>query len=241
MGESRFGKYLLYAIGEIVLVVIGILIALQINNANQQRIAKNKEVEILQDFNRGLEFDINQLDSIPLFYKRSSVAIEKILRHLEEDLPYDQTLDSSFFDTTLIFDSGGLTMASFENLKSIGFDAISNNEIRDLIIMVYDEFNPWMYEWETRYISNIMDAKRNMFNTRFVDAWNGDYNDRNVVGVMTPLDYEALKEDVEYKYYLRTQLNDLGWFIYKPSKATQLECKKLLRLIESELKPLKQQ
>ena len=238
MSQNRFGKYLLYALGEIVLVVIGILIALQINNANQLRIAKDKEIEILLDFKRGLEFDIHQLDSIPMLYQRSSSSIARILRHLEEDLPYDQTLDSSFFDTTLIFDSGGLTMATFENLKSIGFDAITNNEIRDLIILVYDEFNPWMYEWETRYINNIMDAKRDLFNTRFIDAWNGDYNDRGVTGTMTPLDYEALKDDVEYKYYLRTQLNDLGWFIYKPSEATQLECKKLLRLIEKELNTL---
>ncbi|MFT5941322.1 hypothetical protein [Sediminicola arcticus] len=34
--ENKFNKYLLYAIGEIVLVVIGILIALQINNLNEE-------------------------------------------------------------------------------------------------------------------------------------------------------------------------------------------------------------
>lgn len=36
--KNKFGNYLLYAIGEIVLVVIGILIALSINNANQRRV-----------------------------------------------------------------------------------------------------------------------------------------------------------------------------------------------------------
>lgn len=35
--ENRFGKYLLYALGEIVLVVFGILIALQVNNWNQKK------------------------------------------------------------------------------------------------------------------------------------------------------------------------------------------------------------
>ncbi len=35
--ENKFSKYLLYAIGEIILVVIGILIALQFNNRNEQR------------------------------------------------------------------------------------------------------------------------------------------------------------------------------------------------------------
>ena len=38
--ENKFGRYLIYAIGEIFLVVIGILIALQINNWNNKRIEK---------------------------------------------------------------------------------------------------------------------------------------------------------------------------------------------------------
>ena len=47
LAEGKISKYLKYAIGEIVLVVIGILIALQINNWNQQRIENKKEVELL--------------------------------------------------------------------------------------------------------------------------------------------------------------------------------------------------
>ncbi|MEM6516972.1 MAG: DUF6090 family protein, partial [Bacteroidota bacterium] len=45
--ENRFNKYLLYAIGEIVLVVIGILIALQINNWNENRKDNNVEQEVI--------------------------------------------------------------------------------------------------------------------------------------------------------------------------------------------------
>lgn len=43
LGENRFSKYMIYAIGEIALVVIGILIALSINNSNEYR--KNRETE----------------------------------------------------------------------------------------------------------------------------------------------------------------------------------------------------
>lgn len=46
--DNRFNKYLLYAIGEIILVVIGILIALQINNWNEVRKAKQNELVLLQ-------------------------------------------------------------------------------------------------------------------------------------------------------------------------------------------------
>ncbi|MCZ4410339.1 DUF6090 family protein [Cryomorphaceae bacterium 1068] len=58
--ESRFSKYMLYAIGEIVLVVIGILIALQINNWNEQK-KELKTVTVLanslkEDLNKDVEF-----------------------------------------------------------------------------------------------------------------------------------------------------------------------------------------
>ena len=51
--ENKFSKYLLYAIGEIVLVVIGILIALQINNCNEERIdpeLKREVLSVLKDY-----------------------------------------------------------------------------------------------------------------------------------------------------------------------------------------------
>lgn len=47
MSENKTGKYLKYAIGEILLVVIGILIALQINNLNEERKLRNNEQILL--------------------------------------------------------------------------------------------------------------------------------------------------------------------------------------------------
>ena len=55
--ENKFSKYLLYAIGEIILVVIGILIALQINNWNQNQQNQTKENLILNALKS--EFDEN--------------------------------------------------------------------------------------------------------------------------------------------------------------------------------------
>lgn len=56
--ESKFSKYLLYAIGEIILVVIGILIALGINNWNEIRKEKNIENKILVEISKGLKQDL---------------------------------------------------------------------------------------------------------------------------------------------------------------------------------------
>jgi len=50
--ENKFSKYLLYAIGEIILVVIGILIALSINNWNQNSTRNKLELEALKNLRR---------------------------------------------------------------------------------------------------------------------------------------------------------------------------------------------
>ena len=55
--ENRFSKYLLYAIGEIILVVIGILIALQINNWNEERKQDAIEIGYLKRLVNDLEKD----------------------------------------------------------------------------------------------------------------------------------------------------------------------------------------
>ena len=62
--ENKFGQYIKYAIGEIVLVVIGILIAVQINNWNQNR----KDDQILNEYlvkikSHTLE-DLRKLDTV---------------------------------------------------------------------------------------------------------------------------------------------------------------------------------
>ncbi len=62
--ENKFSKYLMYAIGEIVLVVIGILIALSINNWNEARKDREKEQLFLHKLNSNLSNDIISLKNI---------------------------------------------------------------------------------------------------------------------------------------------------------------------------------
>ena len=76
VSENKFSKYLIYAIGEIVLVVIGIFIALQLNNWNEIRKESNAELElynsILEDLKsefNGTEADINNAVQYDLLHK----------------------------------------------------------------------------------------------------------------------------------------------------------------------------
>ncbi|WJJ95838.1 DUF6090 family protein [Algibacter luteus] len=78
LSENKFSKYLLYAIGEIVLVIIGILIALQINNKNEQRKTENKIVSILKEVQNDLALDIQKSDELIAYYKTQDSIINLV-------------------------------------------------------------------------------------------------------------------------------------------------------------------
>jgi hypothetical protein len=70
---GRAGKYFKYAIGEIILVVIGILIALQINNWNESKNISKKEIQQLKNLKNDLKADIQLLKE-----EDSSYAIREL-------------------------------------------------------------------------------------------------------------------------------------------------------------------
>ena len=83
--ENRASKYFLYAIGEIFLVVVGILIALQVNNWNQER-KFYKEVSLIQN-ELYIEFEDNRAvlrERIDVLEK-SSQAIKTVLAYIGSD------------------------------------------------------------------------------------------------------------------------------------------------------------
>ena len=79
LSENKFSKYLLYAIGEIVLVVIGILIALWINNKNIQNQNKEKERLGLTEIRDNLISDTLQLDNNLKRFKNRQELIMKTM------------------------------------------------------------------------------------------------------------------------------------------------------------------
>lgn len=62
--ENKFSKYLIYAIGEIILVVIGILIALQINNWNENKKSISQAEKHLETMKLNLQYDILQAEML---------------------------------------------------------------------------------------------------------------------------------------------------------------------------------
>lgn len=136
--NRRFSKYILYAIGEIFLVVIGILLALQINNWNSDRIEKKSETQILVELKQGLVLDLEIIRQEQL---EIEMAIHKIMRlqELMEDpkKPYESGLDT-LFGAVYGMRHLRLNTAFYEDLKSSGLSLIRDEQIRLQIVQLFE-------------------------------------------------------------------------------------------------------
>lgn len=232
--KLKWAEYLL----EIIVIVLSIFGGLELEKWNAQREERIKEVEILRSFQNLFSKELKEFDRSLEFYREGKSSIKIILNHLENDRTYHDSLKYHFFTSTRTWGTSDLGNSSFDSFKSIGADIISNKEIRDEISFVYDFYDDWIEKFEADYIEFLLNASETLFNTRFVDFWNGDYNDPTFVGEMVPIDFEKLKTDQEYLYFLRTQRNHIGWMIEKPIEATKPRIKKLLLAIEMEIERL---
>jgi len=139
LGEGATSKYLLYAIGEIALVVIGILVALQINNWNEFKKERIRERVVLEDLeeniirnNQLIDETLQELDDI-----KESANIVKTA--VENKIAYTDTLSSHF---SFSIRHGGFLLRlnndGYESYKNAGFGIIRNEEIKDQILNLFE-------------------------------------------------------------------------------------------------------
>ena len=229
--ENKFSKYLLYAIGEIVLVVIGILIALQINNWNENRKLKGAEIKLLQNFKTSIEADTIRLNSYIELFSNVEKNIMAIQYYIEKDLPYDESLTFAFSAATFW---PNIDEEIFTTLTSSDLNTISNDSLKKEITAYYSYANSEFDSSIERYTNYIEDGVRTIFNTRFTAF--GIIPDEEKKS-MVPNDFEALKKDKEYLYFLKTQKNYFHWYMKRPLNKAKEKADHLLGSINDELTP----
>jgi len=153
--DNKPMKYMRYAIGEIILVVIGILIALQVNNWNVNRVATTSQEQLLSKLTSDLEYDINQFKEIDSIYKND---LKKIAFVTEEALSLKNSkLDSS---KQMVPGRGSVlylkvTRSTYEEMMNTGLlYQLSNEELKSKINAYY-ELADFLLEKENRDNQNL--------------------------------------------------------------------------------------
>lgn len=132
LSENKFSKYLLYAMGEIILVVIGILIALQINNGNEQRKERAREINYLMNLKADLQSEIENNEEFARFRFEKAKAASELLKgvapnSIEEVLVYTDRYEKVFIWNIFVPNNNTFKeLLSSGNLSLIKNEAIKN-------------------------------------------------------------------------------------------------------------------
>ena len=137
------GKYLKYAIGEIILVVIGILIALGINTWNENRKDQQYLSLILKEIHQDITTDLELIYSAiepRLEYK--AIAVDSLLLLISQKPPNSEILVLQNFPKAGMSFSLTMSKGGYESLKSKGIEILRNDSLRNKIAYFYENRVP---------------------------------------------------------------------------------------------------
>lgn len=180
METGKTGKYFKYAIGEIVLVVIGILIALQINNWNEERKANRQEIQLLLNLRSEFKDNLENLDSV-------AIEVDNVINSLE--LVFDQfspNQTNKSLDSLDIWLSNALQSPNWKpseyllnSLNSSGKIADLNNDHLKLLLYKWSRQQKEMLEVQIRTEKTgeeIIEYIKTYGSLRNVDVTNTEFN-----------------------------------------------------------------
>jgi len=223
-------KYLRYAMGEIVLVVIGILIALSINNWNEDRKYNVLELKLLEELKSSIIADL-PLDTLNIVRNEDAINSSKLLLdYFKSTLPYNDSLDFHFakaLNRYLAF----VKPDSYQNIKNYGLDFISNDTTKHELSLLFERNLNWLDMLDERislYENNFMIPKiGSLFESVSIHTYSKDDK-------MKPLDYESLKHNEEFKSILKVMINYREQYLHF-HKVVYARMKKLIEMIDHEI------
>ena len=159
LGEGKTTNYLKYAIGEIILVVIGILIALQVNNWNEQRKQREKELHYLTNLKTDLILNIAEIEKYIASRKSQTESAKIILDYFENKKPLDDLDDFNMHAVNVYTWQKFFQIDNtFQELTNSGnLSIISNDSIKNGLLNLETAYKKLKYEEDHfRYDSEVM-------------------------------------------------------------------------------------
>jgi hypothetical protein len=172
INENKTSIYLLYAVGEVVLVVFGILIALQINKWNENQKTKKLEIVFLENLQIDLEVDISNFN---IRIKESEGIMEKNYSFIHESYKTQEsfkdfrTLVGELWWNSEYFVAQNSTYSELNNSGQL--DIFSNKDLKNSILSHYlfyetvsnhiEEFNDFSTREFSKIVPFIIKSKMN--------------------------------------------------------------------------------
>jgi len=220
MEENKTGKYLKYAIGEILLVVVGILIALSINNWNESRKEHIHEIVLLKQLQTEFNSNLQQLDEKIFIRQEIMNSASRLLSYI--DNPETRIKDSINKHVALSIGYTTFDPIVSDLSSSGGLKLIKNNDLKQLlsfwtseIVQVTESEQTW-YRYRTEiYLPFLIEhyqlrtARHNLINTNYLKKYQINKNIDSYLfklgGIGTtkhPEDFNHLLNQPDYEDHL---------------------------------------
>lgn len=230
LSENHFSKYLLYAVGEILLVVIGILLALQINNWNESRKLKQEEIQMLSEIKLALESDLANV--FPERIQRNQkdiVRVNILLDFIEAPQTYTDSLRAHFNVLSRGNDFTPQTSA-YKVLEAKGIDLISNTKLKNEILAIYNFDYPRITVRTENKFNNIREYGRPITRRELKRK-------RGPFALYEPININQLSSNPIFWNTL-TVLNSNSKELLNLHEAQIIKVENLIQLIEEEIRSL---
>jgi hypothetical protein len=230
------GRYILYALGEIVLIVFGILLALYLNNINTIKNAKLTEIRILKEirsnlqssiisFNRSIETEQDYLESNQM-----------ILDYLDNRRPYNDVLDKAFANYFWTISTNPI-MGGYDYLKSKGVDLVTNDSLRKNISFVFEnEFSILKNENDV-WANNMQQNISYPYHVGLFRTYSYSINESTSNEGAKPFNYEALLDDNKFKSINSEIITNRKWNI-NSLQTTIVKVETLISQVDAEIEYL---
>ena len=228
-GTSR--KYAIYAIGEIALVVIGILIALQVNNWNEGQKERGIEVKVLKEVAENLGANILRLQSMIDRCNEDNQSADVIISVIDNNFFYSDSLNRYFYFALNPVDEGSfLSYVGFESLKNIGFEIIRDDQLKKEIINLFEGI---YRDLQAKYNRVNLVATPNLSKFRDQHFLFQLDSVRQQIGHM-PVDFDNLIKNKHFKSWLLSTRGVRLWIESSLHESLE-ETQRVLQLINEEL------
>jgi hypothetical protein len=188
--KNKFTHYLIYAAGEIALVMIGILLALQVNNWNEKRKLKSTIENTLKTISYDLEIDTTYASTIIKFYETNQKNSQKVITGEINENNYKDCLEC--FSLVTIYQPFTIQSKGIGQLKNIiSTQTTEKDSLLNDITKFYSVFSPLIDKsndrMETVVMKNFNDFQEKSW---FIDMATGNFSDDMVEYFTKSEDYK---------------------------------------------------
>ncbi|MDT0558294.1 DUF6090 family protein [Ichthyenterobacterium sp. W332] len=220
--QNKMGKYFKYAIGEILLVVIGILIALQINNWNEKNKSRTKENVILTNFKEDLNSDLVKLEALKKAFQlrvESKKIFESVYQNkAKEPVSLSQAFKNQYVELLIGFSPNTITIDEIKN--SSGMAIISSTELRRQLVTLYNTYDIFITKLKIGFTKN-----QELL----------DYVSYHFDNVLEPTDSEINKM-LNDKYFINQIIANYSYGLLEETVINYNLCMETLNMLEKQLK-----